>query len=97
MAELPQSAWYGGDPAVMGEENHADFLVAIRDPETVHAMLEDYRAGVRASCSGPPRVASRAGRRVLCLRGGGRSDSGHHMAEGAPEELVAALVPFLVS
>jgi len=29
------------------------------------------------------------------LRGGGRVDSGHHMAEEAPEELVAALVPFL--
>jgi haloacetate dehalogenase len=31
------------------------------------------------------------------LRGGGRIDSGHHMAEEAPEELVAALVPFLAS
>jgi haloacetate dehalogenase len=29
------------------------------------------------------------------LRGGGRIDSGHHVAEEAPEELVAALVPFL--
>jgi len=31
------------------------------------------------------------------LRGGGRIDSGHHMAEEAPEELAAALVPFLAS
>ena len=29
------------------------------------------------------------------LRGGGRLDSGHHVAEEAPEDLVAALVPFL--
>jgi haloacetate dehalogenase len=29
------------------------------------------------------------------LRGGGPIDSGHHMAEDAPHELVAALVPFL--
>jgi len=29
------------------------------------------------------------------LRGGGRIDSGHHMAEEAPDELVAALLPFL--
>jgi len=29
------------------------------------------------------------------LRGGGSVDSGHHMAEEAPEELVAALVRFL--
>ena len=31
------------------------------------------------------------------LRGGGCIDSGHHMAEEAPEELVAALVPFLAT
>ena len=31
------------------------------------------------------------------LRGGGRIDSGHHVAEEAPEELVAALVPFLAA
>ncbi len=31
------------------------------------------------------------------LRGGGRIDSGHHMAEEAPEELAAALVPFLAN
>jgi haloacetate dehalogenase len=35
------------------------------------------------------------GRRVLPLRGGGPIDSGHHVAEEAPDELVAALVPFL--
>jgi haloacetate dehalogenase len=117
-------AWYGGDPAVMGEENHADFRRAIRDPETVRAMLEDYRAGL-----GVDRAAEEAdraaGRRVACptlvlwstrddledLHGdpraiwadwagdlrGGRIDSGHHMAEEAPEELVAALIPFLAA
>ena len=39
-------AWYGGDPAQMGAENHADFQRAIRDPATVRAMIEDYRAGL---------------------------------------------------
>ncbi|MGY1813076.1 alpha/beta fold hydrolase [Blastococcus sp. SYSU D00820] len=29
------------------------------------------------------------------LRGGGPLDSGHHVAEEAPEELVRALLPFL--
>jgi haloacetate dehalogenase len=29
------------------------------------------------------------------LRGGGPVDSGHHMAEDAPEEVAAALAPFL--
>jgi len=31
------------------------------------------------------------------LRGGGPIDSGHHMAEDAPDELAAALIPFLGS
>ncbi len=40
-------AWYGaGDPDVMGAENHADYLAAIRTPSVVHAMCEDYRAGL---------------------------------------------------
>lgn len=120
-------AWYGslapGKAEAMGEPNHADHLAAIRDPATVHAMLEDYRAGL-----GVDRAAEEAdraaGRRITCptlvlwsarddledlhgdpraiwadwttdLRGGGPIDSGHHMAEEAPDELVAALVPFL--
>jgi haloacetate dehalogenase len=29
------------------------------------------------------------------LRGGGRIDSGHHMAEEAPEQLASALAEFL--
>ena len=122
-------AWYGartpGKVQQMGVENHADFLSAIHDPATVHAMVEDYRAGL-----GVDRAAEEAdraaGRRVTCptlvlwssrddleelhgdprliwadwtsdLRGGGPIDSGHHMAEEAPDELAAALVPFLGS
>ncbi len=38
--------WYGGDPEAMGEENFAEYLEAINRPETVLAMLEDYRAGL---------------------------------------------------
>jgi haloacetate dehalogenase len=120
-------AWYGalapGKAEAMGVENHADHLAAIRDPATVRAMLEDYRAGL-----GVDRAAEEAdraaGRRVGCptlvlwsarddleelhgdprviwrdwttdLRGGGRIDSGHHMAEEAPDELAAALSGFL--
>jgi hypothetical protein len=30
----------------MGAEAYADYLAAIHDPETVHAMIEDYRAGL---------------------------------------------------
>ncbi len=118
-------AWYGGDPAAMGEENHADFRRAVADPATVHAMLEDYRAGLTVDRAADEADRA-AGRRVTCptlvlwsarddledlhgdpraiwadwavdLRGGGRIDSGHHVAEEAPEELVAALVPFLAA
>lgn len=39
-------AWYGGDPARMGEENFAEYRAAIENPATVRAMLEDYRAGL---------------------------------------------------
>lgn len=39
-------AWYPGTPEAMGEENYADFRRATRDLETVHAMVEDYRAGL---------------------------------------------------
>jgi haloacetate dehalogenase len=122
-------AWYGalapGTAAQMGEENHADFRRAIADPATVHAMLEDYRAGLTVDRAAEEADRA-AGRRVACptlvlwsahddledlhgdplriwadwtsdLRGGGRIDSGHHMAEEAPEELAAALVPFLAT
>ena len=30
----------------MGTGNYQDFLRAVHDPATVHAMLEDYRAGL---------------------------------------------------
>lgn len=58
-------AWYGGDPAAMGEQNYADYRRAIHDPATVTAMLEDYRAGL-----GLDRAADEAdrtaGRRIRC-------------------------------
>lgn len=115
-------AWYGGDPAAMGEEAYADYRAAIHDPAVVHAMCEDYRAGL-----GPDRAADdadrAAGRRIGCptlvlwssrddmqrlygdvlavwrpwaddLRGG-EIESGHHVAEEAPDELAAALRGFL--
>ena len=36
----------GGAAERMGRENHEDIGRAVRDPATVHAMLEDYRAGL---------------------------------------------------
>jgi haloacetate dehalogenase len=39
-------AWYDIDPVQMGEEAYAELRHALHDPETVHAMCEDYRAGL---------------------------------------------------
>lgn len=39
-------AWYQPDASAMGHENYDDLVDAIRDPATVRAMLEDYRAGL---------------------------------------------------
>jgi haloacetate dehalogenase len=117
-------AWYSGDPASMGQENYDEWRAAIRDPDVVRAMLEDYRAGLTVDRA--HEVADRAaGRRltmpVLVLwslgddladlygdplaiwrdwttdvRGHG-IDSPHHVAELAPGELAASLVPFFMA
>jgi haloacetate dehalogenase len=41
-------AWYTAkmDPDVMGAENYDEITMAVRNPTTVRAMLEDYRAGL---------------------------------------------------
>jgi haloacetate dehalogenase len=115
-------AWYRPNRELMGDENYADYLRAIHDPEVVHAMMEDYRAGVGIDRAHDDADRA-AGRRVQCpslvlwatrddmeelygdpldvwgawahdLRGG-PIESGHHIAEEAPEALVAELLPFL--
>jgi haloacetate dehalogenase len=59
-------AWYtGGDPARMGRENYEDYRRAVRDPATVHAMLEDYRAGLGIDAD-HDRADRAAGRRIAC-------------------------------
>jgi haloacetate dehalogenase len=58
-------AWYTATAEHMGEEAFADFRAAIHDPATVHAMCEDYRAGL-----GPDRATDdadrAAGHRITC-------------------------------
>jgi haloacetate dehalogenase len=39
-------SWYAGDPAAMGAANYEEWREAMRKPEVVRAMLEDYRAGL---------------------------------------------------
>ncbi|MER6574951.1 alpha/beta hydrolase [Nonomuraea sp. NPDC001023] len=115
-------AWYQGSAEQMGQEAYEDYRRAIHDPETVHAMCEDYRAGltVDRAADDADRAASR---RLTCptlflwtskddmedLYGdplaiwrtwaddvtGHPIDSGHHVAEEAPDELAASLLTFL--
>ncbi len=58
-------AWTSNGPDHLGPENHGDFLAAIRNPATVQAMVEDYRAGL-----GVDRQADEddraAGRQITC-------------------------------
>ena len=114
-------AWYPAGPEQMGDEAYLDYRRAIHDPHTVHAMMEDYRAGLGIDRAHDDEDR-RAGRRVACptlvlwateddmedLYGdvlevwrpwaddlhGGTIESGHHMAEEAPEALAAQLVAF---
>jgi len=114
--------WYGGDADRMGAENHADYRRAIHDPDTVRAMLEDYRAGLTVDRAADDADRA-AGRRVTCptlvlwstrddmeelygdvlavwrpwatdLRGA-PVESGHHVAEEAPDDLARAVHEFL--
>jgi haloacetate dehalogenase len=49
----------------MGAENHDEFRAATRDPATVRAMLEDYRAGLGVDRE-HEEEDRRAGRTVRC-------------------------------
>ncbi|NUO60134.1 MAG: alpha/beta hydrolase [Hamadaea sp.] len=58
-------AWYQVDAATMGEEAYADLRRALHDPATVHAMCEDYRAGLTVDRAADE-ADRRAGRRITC-------------------------------
>ena len=58
-------AWYAHDPERMGRENHAEWVEAVTNPETVQAMLEDYRAGLGVDAA-HERADRAAGRLVTC-------------------------------
>ncbi|MCA2218807.1 alpha/beta fold hydrolase [Jidongwangia harbinensis] len=58
-------AWYRFTDEHMGAEAFADLRAAVHDPATVHAMVCDYRAGVRGDWA-DERADRAAGRRVTC-------------------------------
>jgi len=117
-------AWYRNTDAHMGPEAHEDLWAALRDPEVVHGMLEDYRAGLTVDRAADDADRS-LGKKIACpvLVGWSTRDdmeelygdvlavwqpwaddlhgiaieSGHHMAEEAPDELAAALLAFFSS
>ena len=60
------SAWYSNTPETLGPgEPWADYERAIHDPPTVHAMLEDYRAGLGIDRRHDEEDRA-AGRRIKC-------------------------------
>jgi haloacetate dehalogenase len=58
-------AWYRPDAEQMGAENYAELVEAINDPETVRAMVEDYRAGLSVDREAD-RADRLAGRTIGC-------------------------------
>ncbi|HEX2281818.1 MAG TPA: alpha/beta hydrolase [Thermomicrobiales bacterium] len=58
-------SWYGYRPEQMGHDAYEDYLRAIKDPATVHAMCEDYRAGLGIDRNHDDEDR-RAGRRLAC-------------------------------
>ena len=58
-------AWYAKSAPRPDDDGYADFLAAIRDPATVHGMVEDYRAGLGIDRR-HDQADRTAGRRVAC-------------------------------
>jgi haloacetate dehalogenase len=58
-------AWYRPDRERMGEENFADWRRAVHDPAVIHAMCEDYRAGLGIDRA-HDEADRRAGRTLAC-------------------------------
>jgi haloacetate dehalogenase len=59
------AAWYLATEQQMGSENYRDYVAAIHDPDTVHAMCEDYRAGLGVDRDADDADRA-AGRRISC-------------------------------
>ena len=58
-------AWYTATAEHMGPEAFEDYRRAINNPETVHAMVEDYRAGLGIDRANDE-ADREAGRRIEC-------------------------------
>jgi haloacetate dehalogenase len=61
----PDSYYFRGDRSRFHPEALADYLDAVADPGTVHAMCEDYRAGATFD-DDADRADEAAGKRIAC-------------------------------
>jgi haloacetate dehalogenase len=59
------AAWYTATDEHMGQEAYEDYQRAIHNPDTVHAMIEDYRAGLGIDREHDD-ADQAAGRRITC-------------------------------
>jgi len=58
-------AWYRNTDEHMGSEAHADLWRSLRNPDVVHGMVEDYRAGLTVDRAADDADRA-AGRRIAC-------------------------------
>jgi haloacetate dehalogenase len=58
-------AWYDVNAELMGTEAYADVSRALHDPDVIHAMVEDYRAGM-SSDREADEADRAAGRKIAC-------------------------------
>ncbi|HEY2776850.1 MAG TPA: alpha/beta hydrolase [Gaiellaceae bacterium] len=65
LINVDPDAWHTASPEQMGEQAYADLRRALHDPEVVHAMLEDYRAGLREDRE-HDEADRAAGRLIIC-------------------------------
>ncbi|MEV4223287.1 alpha/beta hydrolase [Nonomuraea sp. NPDC049725] len=77
--------WYGDQPGHVADEAWQDYRAARRDPRTVHAMCEDYRAGLTVDRRDDA-ADKAAGRRIGCpvLVVWGRHDDLPELYDGDP-------------
>jgi haloacetate dehalogenase len=64
IAAAPEEFYFRGDRSRFHHEALVDYLRCVRDPETIHAMCEDYRAG--ATIDFELDEADRGRKRIAC-------------------------------
>ena len=76
IAADPDGYYFGGDRSLFHPDALADYLRCARDPETIHGMCEDYRAGATFDfdLDEADRAAGRRIARPLLVLWGGRND-----------------------